>query len=706
MSIRLPASAIQTPVDDDNDGSSAASSENNEELEGYSDWVEDEQPCKSLFDGKVLDSANAAVEYDKTNHGFDIHEVSNRLELDFHQRARLINYIRKDNVPASALSGLTGTEAFFSNDEYLKPALEDDPLLQLQSADWSDSEADAPDSTSKSKSKRKSNETDAERIKRLEAELAEARRGVLEYRDLVKKKFEVLEDIAFKDDDESPKRDDDTHYFNSYGYNGEWLPAHAVRFSHTEQLAYQPEIHALMIQDTVRTSTYNRFMLSNPAVFKDAVVMDVGCGTGILSLFAARAGAKKVFAIEASDVAEKAKEIIRDNEYEHVITVIRNKVEDLTSLPDGHEFVDIIISEWMGYCCIYESMLDSVLVARDRFLRKPEHKRDDDDEREGTQGLMAPSQCRMEFGLLEATDAIRERIKFWDDVYGFKMSAMAGEVYDEAIVDVFSGDALLGNCTTIKDIPIQHISIKSLDFVSPFKLTTTRSGELSAFVCYFDTFFTPDGKDLDPTVQVEIYGGEFGPGDVLRIGERRNSGGTDSGSRRQGSEGGTPRKKALGLEEGPVESLTGEPLTSAPTSFPPPPPPPPAPPAPQATLNVTPSQPSMKPPGSPMKRPSLRSASTTRRESTSSLPRMVSFSTGPRSMPTHWKQTAFLLRNPVKVRKGTTVSGNFYCKKSEDNSRELDVEIHYLVEDPYSSIQGTPKAPVQKETIVQMYKIR
>ncbi|KAG8932198.1 hypothetical protein FRC02_001550 [Tulasnella sp. 418] len=648
MSIRLPASAIQTPVDDDNDGSSAASSENNEELEGYSDWVEDEQPCKSLFDGKVLDSANAAVEYDKTNHGFDIHEVSNRLELDFHQRARLINYIRKDNVPASALSGLTGTEAFFSNDEYLKPTLEDDPLLQLRSADWSDSEADAPDSTSKSKSKRKSNETDAERITRLEAELAEARRGVLEYRDLVKKKFEVLEDIAFKDDDESPKRDDDTHYFNSYGYNG----------------------------------------------------------TGILSLFAARAGAKKVFAIEASDVAEKAKEIIRDNEYEHVITVIRNKVEDLTSLPDGHEFVDIIISEWMGYCCIYESMLDSVLVARDRFLRKPEHKRDDDDEREGTQGLMAPSQCRMEFGLLEATDAIRERIKFWDDVYGFKMSAMAGEVYDEAIVDVFSGDALLGNCTTIKDIPIQHISIKSLDFVSPFKLTTTRSGELSAFVCYFDTFFTPDGKDLDPTVQVEIYGGEFGPGDVLRIGERRNSGGTDSGSRRQGSEGGTPRKKALGLEEGPVESLTGEPLTSAPTSFPPPPPPPPAPPAPQATLNVTPSQPSMKPPGSPMKRPSLRSASTTRRESTSSLPRMVSFSTGPRSMPTHWKQTAFLLRNPVKVRKGTTVSGNFYCKKSEDNSRELDVEIHYLVEDPYSSIQGTPKAPVQKETIVQMYKIR
>lgn len=38
-----------------------------------------------------------------------------------------------------------------------------------------------------------------------------------------------------------------------------------------------------MIKDTQRTVSYARFILSNPSVFKDAVVMDVGCGTGILS---------------------------------------------------------------------------------------------------------------------------------------------------------------------------------------------------------------------------------------------------------------------------------------------------------------------------------------------------------------------------------------------------------------------------------------
>jgi hypothetical protein len=47
------------------------------------------------------------------------------------------------------------------------------------------------------------------------------------------------------------------------------------------------------------------------------------------------------------------------------ITLIRGKIEDV-SLPV--EKVDIIISEWMGYCLFYESMLNSVLFARDKWL--------------------------------------------------------------------------------------------------------------------------------------------------------------------------------------------------------------------------------------------------------------------------------------------------------------------------------------------------
>lgn len=102
------------------------------------------------------------------------------------------------------------------------------------------------------------------------------------------------------------------------------------------------------------------------------------------------------------------------------VRVIRGKVENLESLPDDLPYVDVIVSEWMGYCCIYESMLDSVLVARDKFLRKAGVVAPGPDGEEETKeaGLMAPSQCRMMMSLGETFDVIRERVKFWDDVCG------------------------------------------------------------------------------------------------------------------------------------------------------------------------------------------------------------------------------------------------------------------------------------------------
>lgn len=80
----------------------------------------------------------------------------------------------------------------------------------------------------------------------------------------------------------------------------------------------------------------------------------------------ARAGAAKVYAIECSSIAEQARAIIADNGYSEVIEVIQQKMEDVV-LPV--QYVDIIISEWMGYFLLYESMLDTVIYARDKYLR-------------------------------------------------------------------------------------------------------------------------------------------------------------------------------------------------------------------------------------------------------------------------------------------------------------------------------------------------
>lgn len=97
--------------------------------------------------------------------------------------------------------------------------------------------------------------------------------------------------------------------------------------------------------------------------------MDIGCGTGILSIFAARAGAKHVYAVDNAEIALFAREIIKNNGLEDKITVYKGKMEEI-EFPFGEGEVDIIISEWMGYYLLYESMLDCVLWARDKYLNK------------------------------------------------------------------------------------------------------------------------------------------------------------------------------------------------------------------------------------------------------------------------------------------------------------------------------------------------
>ncbi|TNM91365.1 hypothetical protein fugu_019745 [Takifugu bimaculatus] len=125
-------------------------------------------------------------------------------------------------------------------------------------------------------------------------------------------------------------------------------------------------IHEEMLKDEVRTLTYRNAMYHNKHMFKDKIVLDVGSGTGILSMFAANAGAKHVYGIECSSISEYSEKIIKSNHLHNVITIFKGKVEEV-ELPV--EKVDIIISEWMGYCLFYESMLNTVIFARDKWLK-------------------------------------------------------------------------------------------------------------------------------------------------------------------------------------------------------------------------------------------------------------------------------------------------------------------------------------------------
>ena len=77
-----------------------------------------------------------------------------------------------------------------------------------------------------------------------------------------------------------------------------------------------------MLKDEVRTKAYRDFIYSNKPLFEGKTVLDVGCGSGILSLFCAMAGAKCVYAVDKSDIINKARAVIYDNKLGHIITYV------------------------------------------------------------------------------------------------------------------------------------------------------------------------------------------------------------------------------------------------------------------------------------------------------------------------------------------------------------------------------------------------
>lgn len=68
-----------------------------------------------------------------------------------------------------------------------------------------------------------------------------------------------------------------------------------------------------MLEDHKRTGAYHQAILNNRHSFQDKAVLDVGTGSGILAIFAAQAGARKVYAVEATDMAKVAKRLVDTN---------------------------------------------------------------------------------------------------------------------------------------------------------------------------------------------------------------------------------------------------------------------------------------------------------------------------------------------------------------------------------------------------------
>ncbi|KAI8915065.1 S-adenosyl-L-methionine-dependent methyltransferase [Entophlyctis helioformis] len=448
---------------DDNRSDSSAGGDNEND---WSDWEDEAAADAKCPFCSFTGSPSSTFAHCTEQHSFDFYAIRKQLGLDFYGCMRLVNYVRKTSISAADI--LSQPTDWTSDDQYLAPVLSDDPLLYAFDQDEDDeddrgltSESLAADAAL-AESAAMLTASDSKIVKALLAELrashAKAEQlssAFREYKEQVRQNFLEGQGASNADLDKPAENLEDEWEMD--GYFGSYATT---------------DIHETMLKDTIRTDAYRNFIYNNKAYFKGKVVLDVGCGTGILSMFAARAGAKMVIAVDNSTIIKKARAIAAANGLDGIITFIAGKIEDI---PLPVDKVDVIVSEWMGYFLLFEGMLDSVLVARDRYL--------------APDGIMAPSHAIIKIAGLEDAEWVNDRLHFWNDVYGFKMDVMKKEFLSEGQVDFADAQGIITSEQTVSTINTQTATVASLDFECDYSLVATRDGTMHAICSWFDIEF-------------------------------------------------------------------------------------------------------------------------------------------------------------------------------------------------------------------------
>lgn len=139
--------------------------------------------------------------------------------------------------------------------------------------------------------------------------------------------------------------------------------------------------------------------------------------------------------------------------------------------------MDVLVSEWMGYALLFESMLDSVLHCRDQWLKPG--------------GAMLP-----DVAVIYVAAATEEaaNLTFWEDVYGFDFSAIKDDQMSSAIAQPHVTDvgksALLSEPAKVKEFDLTTMKASDADFHADFELVASRDGDCRTLVLWFDTLFT------------------------------------------------------------------------------------------------------------------------------------------------------------------------------------------------------------------------
>ncbi|WP_101756998.1 50S ribosomal protein L11 methyltransferase [Oceanicoccus sp. KOV_DT_Chl] len=225
-------------------------------------------------------------------------------------------------------------------------------------------------------------------------------------------------------------------------------------------------MHKVMLQDVVRTDAYEQAIAE--VVKPEHTVLDFGCGTGILAMFAARAGASKVIAVDRSPFIKTAKEIAQANNFDSIDFYH----DDHQSLQLDKK-VDVIVSEWMGHCLFYEAMLEPLLAVRDRYL--------------AADGIMIPAEVSLHAGLVCDEDILEDLCFLKDQPYDIDFSPIAHVPLQQTDLVTLDPECILENTAHLGSLDMHTINKATTPRVFSGTVTPEKNATVFALCSWFSS---------------------------------------------------------------------------------------------------------------------------------------------------------------------------------------------------------------------------
>jgi len=229
--------------------------------------------------------------------------------------------------------------------------------------------------------------------------------------------------------------------------------------------------HKSMLADQVRMEAYKKAI--HEVVKKDDVVADIGTGSGILAFFAVQGGARKVYAIEQSDIIEEAEKLANLNAFDKKIVFIKGR-SDKVELP---EKVDVITSELIGYFGLEENLHRFKVDARKRFLKPG--------------GRLVPSWLKLYLVPVESEVIWKDNTEFWSgNFHGFDFSPVRSHSISQRYVMDCSGKLNpLAAASTISHLDFYEID--KVPYIFQGQFVINKKGSLHGLLGYFQVGLSP-----------------------------------------------------------------------------------------------------------------------------------------------------------------------------------------------------------------------